>query len=86
MNNTYPIQETNCGPLGNADYILIVVGSFNILETSCTVSYTLIDSANKKNIGQGWRTMEGIDFANWGQDNAYVKNWLFSQLGLSDPA
>jgi len=84
--NTYPIQPASCGPLGTADSIVITVGSFNLLETSCTVNFALIDSANKRNIAQGWRKMEGTDYANWGQDNAYVKNWLFTQLGLSDPS
>jgi hypothetical protein len=29
--------------------------------------------------------MSGTDYQNWGQDNTYVKNWLFTELGLSNP-
>ena len=83
MQNTYNIQSANCGPLGTADKILITVGSFNILEDKCTVNYTLIDSVNKKSIAQGFKIMGGTDYTNWGQDNTYVRNWLFSQLNLT---
>jgi hypothetical protein len=86
MNNVYQIQPASCGPLGTADYIQITIGSFNLLDTWCTVNYTLIDSVNKKNVAQGWKRLEGTDYANWGQDNTYVKTWLFTQLGLSDPS
>jgi hypothetical protein len=84
MNNVYLIQSESCGPMGTADAILITVGSFNILENWCTVNFILIDSVNKRNVAQGWRRLEGTDYANWGQDNTYVKTWLFTELGLSD--
>jgi hypothetical protein len=85
MVNTYDIQSTSCGPLGTADKILITVSGFNLLESECTVNFTLINSENRKTIANGWRKMSGTDYQNWGQDNTYVKNWLFTELGLSNP-
>ena len=82
MQNTYNLQSTDCGPLGTADKILITVGGFNLLEDKCTINYTLIDSVNNIKVAQGYKIMGGTDYDNWGQDNTYVKNWLFSQLGL----
>lgn len=84
MSTTYDIQSENCGPLGTADKILIEVSSFNLLASECTVNFALIDSSNKRTIATGWRKMEGADYDGWGQDNTYVKTWLFTQLGLSD--
>jgi hypothetical protein len=83
MNTTYDIQPTNCGPLGTADKIRIVVTGFNILDDKCTVSYSLIDSTNKRVVADGFRIMEGNDYANWGSDNTYVKNWLLNLLGIT---
>ena len=83
MNTTYDIQPTNCGPLGTADKIRIVVTGFNILDDKCTVSYSLIDTINQRVIADGFRIMEGNDYANWGSDNTYVKNWLLNLLGIT---
>ena len=83
MNTTYDIQPTNCGPLGTADKIRIVVTGFNILDDKCTVSYSLIDSINKRVVADGFKIMEGNDYANWGSDNTYVKNWLLNLLGIT---
>lgn len=85
MNNVYTIETVSCGPLGDADKILIEVSGFNLLSSGCTVNFVLINSTYSKNIATGWRKLEGVDFQNWGQDNTYVKNWLFNELNLSDP-
>jgi|688.fasta_scaffold567740_2 hypothetical protein len=84
MSSLYQIQNTSCGPLGTANGISISVNNFNILDSECVVSYTLLDTNNKKRIGDGFLRMTGSTYDNWGQDNTYVKNFVFTQLNLVD--
>lgn len=85
MNNAIPIQSINCGPLGTASNILIDIVQMNIMADNCTVQVRFL-TGSYSTIGATQLKMSGTTYSDWGQDNAYVKNWVFGELNLQNPS
>lgn len=85
MNNAIPIQSINCGPLGTTSNILIDIVQMNIMSDNCTVQVRFL-TEGYSTIGATQLKMTGVTYSNWGQDNTYVKNWVFDELNLQNPS
>lgn len=70
VTKTYNHLEFVC-----TEYILDTCATFNVRMFSVVGGKrTLVDTK--------FITMKDADFAAWGEDDTYVKQWILSQLGL----
>lgn len=78
----YTIEPTSLGLAGQAVAINVSAGGFSADATSCQLFYNLVDSNNQQ-IYNSNLLLGGDGFANWGQDNYYLVQYVCNDLGLT---
>ena len=75
------IQPITFPIIGEATTLNVLVLNFATDATTCTTYYQLMTEDGKK-CAEGNYTLTEQEFADWGEDNAYIDNIVANQLGV----
>jgi hypothetical protein len=67
---------------GNATKLKVQVNPFSTSDTTCNLYYALFNEDGAL-MAEGNYALTEVEFAAWGQDNAYLENLVLSQLDLT---
>lgn len=75
------IQPITFPIIGEATTLNVLVLNFATDATTCTTYYQLMTEEGKK-CAEGNYTLTEQEFADWGEDNAYIDNIVANQIGV----
>lgn len=75
------IQSITFPIIGEATTLNVLVLNFATDATTCTTYYQLMTEEGKK-CAEGNYTLTEQEFADWGEDNAYIDNIVANQIGV----
>lgn len=76
------IQPITFPIIGEATTMNVLVLNFATDATTCTTYYQLMTEDGKK-CADGNYTLTEQEFADWGEDNAYIDNLVANQIGVT---
>lgn len=76
------ILPMNCGLLGYATFVYVIINSFSTEAQTCGVLYYVYNQDKKELLNQTYE-LTPEEYAGWGTDNTYVENIVLNLIGAT---